>query len=313
MNEKDFLGKVYHNMEAFYTMTLASAMVSTYNSEESDSDAEKIIRYIGEAYRLEDSFIDECKEKILGDMMSVGLVSDYLALSSLDMLDDKDRQNIALYDIKGQIIEQVNHIKSRDYTNKSAKAGRVSKNQKQYETFHHPYNAYRSFFSLNKLAEFGEMTATRQVALLYITGVGCEKNLQKAEQLLLRCVFWSDKVSVKLLAYLYRLLNNGEKEKCCEKIYELEKDTTITHSYCLFNGDEAERSFSLIRLIKNAVILQSDVNIIDTVFVDVMANASVPVEKKTAYIVDYKNRPWNKEVLSGTDNQFIGFRVKNNV
>ena len=83
-----------NNGEAFCLMTRSVAMLGSKRSEAFSKDAAVLLDFIGQAYGWPPERIVVATKMILGDMMRVGLVSDYLALGCAEMLDEETQQNL---------------------------------------------------------------------------------------------------------------------------------------------------------------------------------------------------------------------------
>lgn len=212
MRNKQLLSEIYNEFEAFHTMCLSTALMSTYNSNEFDIDADKIITFIGEAFNLKKDVIKSFKDCILGDMMKIGLITDYQAIASVELLSEEDKENIELYEIKGRIIEEIANCEAQNYTILDVRLANQIRANMKYEYFHHPYNSKLRFWQLYRLMKNGNVVITRQVALLYILGIGCEQDFEKAEESLLECLLWGDEISEILIRELYKRTGKTPKE-----------------------------------------------------------------------------------------------------
>lgn len=290
--------EIYKNYDAFYIMTLSAAMVSSENSNAFDQDAGRIIDLLGNVFGLKKDFVTGCKNLILGDMMKVGLVADYHALSGIDELGCDAKKLLGLYEIKGRVIDDVNRSNSRIYFYSAARNHNNQKWNMKYESFHHEYIPQVRFHELQKQAEYGDINSTRQLALFYILGIGCETDYEAAARNLLRCIYWGDKAALKLLCYTEKLIGNKADEK---KYSNLDK---------ILNSDESDDKkaelaeeygcydiYLLITLIKETVAIPLRINEIDIAFVDVINSDDIETEVKLGYILSYKDGVWKNAII----------------
>ncbi|MBQ7876520.1 MAG: hypothetical protein IJ316_04440 [Clostridia bacterium] len=299
MDERKLIDNIYANYEAFYAMTLTATMVSTYNSDASDRDAAEMINYIGNAFDFSEAFMHSCRTHILGTMMSVGLICDYHALSSIDMLSDEDKKNIDLYEIKGRALEEVNRIENSVFVYSETRTGQQVRNNMKYEAFHHPYNANLRFRNLTKQAESGELICTRQLGLMYALGIGCGKNFEYAEKLFERCILWGDEISIKLLAYLCRLNEDETQEAMYNEVFDARTKDLVTswfdHREVCISSEGAKQCYELISLVKKMIIAPKKLSLIDIAFTDVIAAKHISFESKKKYILRYGEGLWKQE------------------
>ena len=135
LNKKN-VNELLENYDAFHLMTRSSAMLSSTPTETFIRDASVIIDFIGKAYEWPQERTEIATKIILGEMMRVGLVSDYLALGSVEMLDEYLKENMIFYEIKGRVIEEVNRCEMLAATT-GQRAEYETKNSMGYSSYQH--------------------------------------------------------------------------------------------------------------------------------------------------------------------------------
>lgn len=302
MTTNELLPVIYDNFDAFHTMCLATSLMSTYNNKAFDSDAHRIITFIGEAFKLPQEMICAFEHCILGDMMNIGLITDYQAVASTELLSDHDKDNIELYEIKGCILEEIAIAEAQIYnTSEMSIANKIKSNMK-YEYFHHPYNAKFRFWQLDRLMKNGNVDITRQIAVLYTLGIGCDQDLQKAEEGFWKCILWGDEISAILIdeLYLKRGVTNSEYHKL------LSDD--LMKGICDIKIQEYGQ---LMRFLKAYIIAPRKDPFINHELADVLISDELPYQNKVELILNFNEKTWRNVSVSthSTDNR-IGFRVR---
>lgn len=307
--KKEIIEKINNNFEAFYSMVISSTMISTYNCPQANDDAEKTIRFIGDAFKLDRIYIDDFIDCILNSMMNIGLISDYHAIASTELLDNEDRDNLELYEIKGQALEEISISERMCFSSYDSRIVSDIKEKMKYGYFHHIYNSKMRFWSIQKRSENGELLSTRQLAILYSLGIGCEKNIERAEKLFLRCVFWGDKISAMLLNYLHQINNSAKYEDgLFEKVYKLiQEDSALISDPKELSFRKENELYNLIRLVKNTVIISRSRYCVNIELVDYLADKRIPYHEKVAFVLNFSEKEWRKNLFCEEKN-IIGFR-----
>jgi hypothetical protein len=310
MKTCDILPDIYRNFESFIAMTTAAALVSSYNSPEGDRDARSVIRFIGDAYALERELTGRFEECILGRMMNIGLITDYHALCAGDLLDEEDRENLELYEIKGRVLEQITAHEAYNFAFADMRMAHQVRFNMKYEYFHHPYHAVARFWSVESGAAFGSILLTRQLALLYALGIGHEVDYRKAEKLLLRCVLWDDAVSARLLNHLCRQTGCEKYEDgMFGRLYVLMKQETELNLQFL-DGSEEERICCLLKMVKRYVTALGRDYQINIQLADMLLSDQLTHHQKMQLIVQFQERRMKALPLANSGRRSIGFRVK---
>lgn len=284
MRNKQLLSEIYNEFDAFHTMCISTTLMSTYNNEEFDIDAKKIITFIGEAFNLQRNTVKLFTDCILGDMMNIGLITDYQAIASVELLSEKDKENIELYEIKGRVIEEIASCEAQNYTVLDVRFANQIRANMKYEYFHHPYNSKLRFWQLCRLMKNGNVLITRQVAILYILGIGCETDFEKAEENLLECLLWGDEISKILIRELYK------------KTGKTPKDVS-----------------GLAKLLNAHIIAPKKDTLINKELAKTLISDELSYKDKVELILNFNEKSWkNATLLIKNKENHIGFRVRKN-
>lgn len=306
--EKNKKTELLNNCEAFNLMTKSVAMLGSKSSDAFLKDAAVIIDFIGKAYEWPQERIDTATKTILGEMMRVGLVSDYLALGSAEMLDEETKKNMVFYEIKGRAIEEVNRSEMLAATT-GQRAEYETKNSMGYSSFHHIYEPHIRFLQIKKAADSGEMTAMLEEALMLICGIGCEHDIVSAQWLLQNLLIWGDKTAALILSFLWGREENEEMQNYYECIYE-----RIGDNRPLFDGDtekgerkESDNTCIVIAAIQSFIIKGSGKRDVDMLFADLINCENLSFEEKLELIKKYKDGSWLNKLKEKEIKKPIGF------
>lgn len=295
--------------EAFYLMTLSAAFLNSAAFGEFDEDAGRVISFIGKAYGLEEELVREFTGLILGDMMKIGLVSDYHALSAIDDLSDKDRDHLIFYEIKGRALEEVNRSNRRGYFRANSRLNQDMRAGMKYESFHHAYAAVIRFESLRQQAGYGDLNSTRQLAVLYALGIGTERDLEKAGMHLERCVMWGDVASTILLQEVCSLRGNDKGSREFRELYQLEKKYLEDGVIDLSKeeaADTVKNRYLCIALIKQYLVVQGRMEEIDIAFLNALSQPGLSLKVRLQFISRYKDFVWKNSVCGKDESNLIG-------
>ena len=297
-----------NNCEAFNLMTKSVAMLGSKSSDAFLKDAAVLIDFIGKAYEWPQERIDTATKTILGEMMRVGLVSDYLALGSAEMLDEETKKNMIFYEIKGRAIEEVNRSEMLAATT-GQRAEYETKNSMGYSSFHHIYEPHIRFSQIKKAADSGEMTAMLEEALMLICGIGCESDMVSAQWLLQNLLIWGDKTAALILSFLWGREENEEMQSYYKNIYE-----KIGNNRPVFDGDtekgerkESDNACIIISAIQSLIIKGSGKRDVDMLFADLINCENLSFEEKLELIKKYKDGSWLNKLKEKEIKKPIGF------
>lgn len=304
MSNKGLLSAIYDNFEVFHAICLSTSLMSTYNCKEFDADSHKIIAFIGDAFELSQETIDEFESCILGDMMNIGLITDYQAVSSTELLSDNDKDNIELYEIKGRILEEIAIDEAQNYNISDMRIANQIKANMKYEYFHHPYNAKLRFWQLSRLMKNGNVDITRQIAILYTLGVGCETDYQKAEENFLKCILWGDKISAVLIDKLYEKTGKMNSEYC--KVFLENQPKEV-------NDIKVLEYWQLVKLLNVNIIAPKKDPLINNELANMLISNELSYQNKAELILNFNEKTWrNVYLLMNNKENHIGFRVRKN-
>ena len=294
MQTHELLPLIYDNFDVFHTMCLSTSLLATYNSDEFDADAHKIISFIGKSFKLKQNLVDEFEACILGDMMNIGLVSDYQAISSTELLTDKDKENIELYEIKGRILEEVALSEIQNCNAADFRVLNQVRSNMKYEYFHHPYNAKLRFWQLCSLSRSGSIPVVREIAVLYSLGIGCQLNLKKAKENFLKCLLWGDKISAVLVGEL-------TQEPEFKKIYF--DDDPVLEPQC-----KASQYLEIMQLLETYILSFKKDFLINNELAKVLISEEIDQSEKIDLILYFDSRTWRSiNTLTKSKRNTIGF------
>lgn len=302
MRDKELLSAIYDNFEAFHAMCLSTSLMSTYNCKEFDTDSHKIIAFIGDCFGLPHEIINEFESCILGDMMNIGLITDYQAVSSTELLSDNDKDNIELYEIKGRILEEIAVDEAQNYNISDMRIANQIRANMKYEYFHHPYNAKLRFWQLNRLMKNGNVDITRQIAVLFVLGIGCEIDFQKAEENFLKCILWGDKISAVLIDKLYQKIGKMNSEY--HKVFSDNQPKEV-------NDIRILEYWQLVKLLNAHIIAPKKDSLINNELANMLISNELSFQNKVELILNFNEKTWrNASLLMSSKENRIGFRVR---
>lgn len=303
MDNKERISLICDNLDAFHTMCLSATLLCTYNDTVADKHTEQIIDFLGKAFALPIETIKTFEDVILDQMMNIGLITDYQALASFELLTDDDKDNIELYEIKGRIIEEVAIIEAQSYHYADVRLTTPARANMKYEYFHHPYNPKLRFWQLERLALSGNVAVVRLLGIMRAVGIGCNSDFNKAKNAFLKCILWGDKVATKLLDYLFKM--NGILSDEYKQL-----DRAIFHGEIPKENTKAWQLYNLSRYIKAFIIAPKKDPLINDELANVLLNEELPYNIKTELIMVFNEKTWeNANGYKGEKLQKIGFEV----
>lgn len=294
--------------EPFYLMTRSAAMLGTKSSDAFNRDAAAIIDFIGKAYCLSQETIDDAAKVILGEMMRVGLASDYLALASSEMLDSETRKNMILFEIKGRAIADVNRSEIIG-SGFGSRAEHEIRNNMGYCSFHHEYDPRLRFAQVKKIADNGDVTAMLEEAFLLILGIGCQSDMVFAQRLLQNLLVWGEKAAAVILSFLWEREGDSEMHDFYDNVVDTMSSNRLfldmqNHSE---TQDLAEQFCILISAVQSVIIRGCGRKEVDMIFADLISRDDVPFEKKLEWIRKYQEGNWLNQWTERKTRQAIGF------
>lgn len=288
---------VFVNYEAFSNMVLATTIMSNAQTEEYRADAEKIIRFIAKAYGFTEEFTAECEHVILDELSRLGKVTDQQVVYSARRADGQYGDMDSLFDIKGDALATVQSL------GKEAGIREGWFDYRHYKT----YQPNIRFEKINVASAGGNVIAVRQAGILHALGIGCEKNLDKAELRLMQCAIWGDVPSMLLVKEVYAEKGDDKRAKIYGEVAAIAKDylyagCTVIPEFDKGNySDEAHEIYALISSIRQDVVRAYEKYNIDFSFVEALRMPELDYYKRMSYINNYSNHEW-KELTNASVN-----------
>ena len=280
------------NLEEFKQILTSTTLLSNSYSKEWKNDAVIIIEFMSKAFEIEDE-TDTIINVILNEISNLSLVQEYNAIKSNRDYNTEYTEEDILYDIKGKIIAYIDKI--GEELNKYDFSLSEEFDYKNYST----YQAHNRFLVTLRASRLGIVLLTRQIAIMYALGIGCEKDLYFAKLRLKQAAFWGDITSMKILSYIYSLENNKEKAKLYANLYELSNTylndgVTVLPDDDKKNYSEEERLyFTYISSINQDIIINGNVPNINFSFLEaIFSNKSYNV--KMNYINNFHRGEWKE-------------------
>lgn len=301
-----FVDELLGHYEAFYLITRSAAMLGTKSSEQFDRDAQMVIGFLGAVYGLPQELTDAATDLILGEMARIGLASDYRAIASADMLDERVRDNLVLYEVKGTALEEVNRSELFGGCQPNDKAALEIRNSMGFTSFHHEYDPTVRFARLQARADCGEPLSTLQTAIMRILGIGCESSIAYAQRLLERALLWGYKEAAMVLRYLWLQEGDADMVSFFETVHGY-LSTPSELQEPLAEGNRAAEYCVLITAVRSIVRHNSGSEIIDTAFADLINRDDIPFSGKLACVSKYRDGAWLKRYAMNRKPINIGF------
>lgn len=299
--------RIFENYDVFYNMVLSTTIMSNSQSEKFVVDSEKIIDFIGNAYNLDEDFISQCKQTILGDLMSLNLFKEQLAIYASRNIEEELSDSEALFDIKGEVLTRLHSMSN-------LKSPEINSNWFDYSHYK-TYQAEVRFKKLNATSSTGNIIATRQVGILSALGIGCEVDYVRAIKRLSQCAYWGDIPAIYMLAYTYKLAGFENESNT---FYEL---ASLADKY-LFSGytvlpEEDKKKYSeqaclyyvYISTIKQDIVHAYNKSNIDFSFLEALTSPTIDHFERMEYINDYEKKEW-KNITNSSEKptKKFGFR-----
>ena len=289
-----YVDELLSHYDAFYFMVRSAAMLGTRNSEQFDRDAQMVIEFLSAVYGLRQDIIDAAMDLVIGPMMRVGLASDYRALASADMLDEYVKDNLILYQVKGDALEEIIRSELLGGIQPNDKAALEIRSNMGFTSFHHEYEPVVRYARLQARADCGEPLSILQTAIMRILGIGCESNIAYAQKLLERALLWGYKEAAMVLRYLWLQEGNADMVSFFDHVYAF-LSTPAELQEPLAEGAENAKTVEsciLIAAIRSAVRRNGGSEIIDATFADLVNRDDIPFSDKLAMITKYRDGAW---------------------
>ena len=289
--------QVFQNYEAFYNMVLSSTIMSNAQTVEFAEDSRKIIRFIGKAYKLKSTFIEECACVILGELTKLGRTVDQQAVYSGRAYGDEYTDVDSLFDIKGDVLSTLQKIGGKEDYN-------ISEGWFDYSH----YKTYQANIRYNKIemtSASGNLITTRQAGILKALGIGCKKDYDRAITRFIQCAYWGDIPAMHYLSYVYSLKGDEENAKLWTEITTLCEEylrsgiTVIPDEQKDLYDENALSTFVYISSICQDVIHALGMKNIDFSFVEAITSPTLDYYQKMFHINNYRAYAW-KEVTNSS-------------
>ncbi len=287
----------FKHYDTFYNMVLSTTIMSNAICPAYLEDSKRIIDFIGKAYRLDDKFIKSASDFILGDLTSLGLTTDQLAVYGDRQYGDEYSDLDVLFDIKGDVLNKLQYM---------ASTAEGAVNSGWFDFSHYKtYQADVRFAKINTAGASGDVICTRQIGILRILGIGCPVNIHEGIVRLYQCVCWGDIPATYYLAYAYSLLGDEKNSKLFYEIAEL-FDTYLKAGYTVLpaeaNARYSERArlnYVYISSIKQDVVFAYKRYKIDFSFVEAITSPGLEYSEIMYHINNYGQYGW-KEITNSS-------------
>ena len=193
------------NNEALKEILLATSILSNNSNPAWVSDSSKLIKFICQAYKIED-LTDSYIKIITREIDNMSLINEYKGLKQAHQFDDEYTEMDSFYDLKGKTLLQLATIDS-----KLESLGFPFPNEFTYDTNSNYLPNYR-FDTILKASSYGDIQMTCQIGLMYATGVGYDVDYDFAIIRLKQAAYWGYVPALKYLARVYELIEDNEIE-----------------------------------------------------------------------------------------------------
>lgn len=287
----------FKHYEAFYNMVLSTTIMSNAPCTSFIDDSTRIIDFIGKAYRLDENTISECSDFILNDLTTLGLATDQLAVYGNRQFGDEYADSDVLFDIKGDVLTKLQFMSENA-------VGDVNKGWFDY-THYKTYQADVRFSKINVASASGDVICTRQIGLLRVLGIGCDRDEKEGIMRLYQCVCWGDIPSAYYLGYAYSLIGDEKKSKLFYELAEL-FEKYLRSGYTVLPTEAAEKYSEMARIyyvyissIKQDVINAKKIYNIDFSFVEAITSPGLDYYTIMYHINNYGRFEW-KEITNSS-------------
>lgn len=285
------------HLEEFKQILIATTLLSNSYSVEWEKNANDIIDFMTTAFGIKDES-DIIKKIITKEISNLSLVKEYNGIKSRRDYKIEYSDEDILYDIKGKILVSINNI-GKNLTNHSSLLAEEF-NYNDYST----YNPNNRFWVILRAASYGSVILTRQIAIMYALGIGCQQDYSFAILRLKQAAFWGDTTSMKLLSYILKLTNNDEKAKIYSELYNLSLKYLYDGVTVLPDEDKGKYSeecrlyFTYISSILQDIIINLNCPNINFSFLEAIFSDK-PFSDKMRYINEFQKGDW-KEVTNAS-------------
>lgn len=282
-------------------MVLSCTLLSNSVSAEYISDSEKIMDFMGNAFKFTDSETAEIKRVINEKMSGLGLIYDAEAVSNSRKNETNFTDDDILLEIKGNVLSSLY---------------KVAADEKCSWLKYDSYSIYQpnaSFSKILHLSSTGDLITTREAGILYAVGIGCKKSLEKAAYRLMQSSMWGDIPSMYLLSYVYSLMGDKinsdifKELTCLCENYLLEGRTVLTEEMKNGYSEDACNYYVYISSIMQDIRNVLNVRKINFSFIEALLENSLSHKEKLALINNYDKMTWKEITNSSTVSFKFGF------
>lgn len=283
------LEQLFSHYDIFYQMVVASTLLTNSATAEALNDICAIVDFIGCAYHMEQSIIEQCTHAVSHDLSAIGTYNDQLAVLVRSQ-DEPSNTADALLDIKCDVLALLQGIAKDDALN-------INPGWFDYSRYL-SYQANRRFFEMNRTALGGSLLATKEVGIMLALGIGCEKNIQRAIYRLNQCALWGDIPAIHYIAYLYECCGDKEKSHLYQKVarlaetYLLDGHTVLSDEVKAEYGEEACSLYVTIASILQDIVVALHQRHINFSFLEAITMESVDYFERMKYINQYEHKEW---------------------
>ena len=299
---------------AISDMLLSITMLSNKFNDRLDEDAFKVVKFIGGAFKFDDSEINEYYKLIKDDLTILSTTNDVLAYET--NRGEKEYPEIAdLLYLKSEVILKI--LKIYDHLIDS----NFNQSYFDYRSTLRTYFPTIRFEELKEASLKGDVDVNRTVAIMLALGIGHEKDIDKAIWHFKLCAYWGDITSLYYLAYLYSMKNDEENSKLFSDLsklssYMLEGRTIIPKEVADKFDDKTLDEYKIISSIFLDIVQFFDGLDINHSFLEVILDNKLSYYEKMKYINGYRLEEWKKYTNSSETSDMGAFfsrkeRLKN--
>lgn len=300
--------ELFKNYDAFYYALVSCTALSNDYSDAYKKDADKIVDFICKTYNLDDKTKFQFKDAIFDVLYQAATLSDSAAIKKNEEEAETTEENTLFY-LKSTIIEELTNI------SQTMNFGPYQDRDCFDYQYLKPYQPNMRFSKLNRVASCGIVVATRQIAIMQILGIGCERDLRAAKSRLVSCAYWGDVFSAYLLAELYEMIDDKKNHelwlkaaKLCEK-YLYSGCTVLPDDVKQEFGAEVCDEYAIISSILQDVVYANNLIKIDFSFVEAITTDGLDYYQRMRFVNQYAMKEWQEVTnTSAEPMKKIGFR-----
>ena len=293
---------------ALFDILLTVTMLSNDFNDELNKDAQKIIDFVGHAFKLDEKVLEECQRVVPDDLTVLSTTKDVEVFLSNGGYEEFPKISNLLY-LKIEALQKLDNIYQL--------YDREQFNQQFFDyRFYRPYFAHIRYRELEASSVKGHVLINRTVALMLTLGIGCKQNVKSAIYRLKQCAYWGDVSSLYYLSYLYAQQKDQKNAKLFAALCELtplllEGRTLIPPELKEKYDDETKKKYELIASIKQDIVLSYDHPAINYSFVEVMLMDNLDYYTKMQLVNRYNSQEWREFTNSSSDPaKKLGFNTK---